>query len=62
MVEMASVLNKLGLSNIFIIMDDASIDKTSEILKAIYDYGHTPLFFTALIASFESNGRVPVKN
>jgi transposase len=42
--EMAAFLNKLGLNNLFIIMDNASIHKTPEVLKIIREYGHTLLF------------------
>lgn len=41
---MASVLNKLGLNNMFVIMDNAAIHKTPDVYKAVRDHEHTPLF------------------
>ncbi|CEP18228.1 hypothetical protein [Parasitella parasitica] len=42
--EIVSVLNKLGLKNMYIVMDNAAINKTPEVLKAIRDSGHYALF------------------
>lgn len=42
--EMAAVLNKLGLHNMYIVMDNATIHKTPEVLQAIRNHGHTSLF------------------
>ncbi|KAG0735990.1 hypothetical protein G6F16_001906 [Rhizopus arrhizus] len=42
--EIVSVLNKIGLKNMYIVMDNASIHKTPEVLKAIRDSGHYALF------------------
>ncbi|KAG0932292.1 hypothetical protein G6F57_010454 [Rhizopus arrhizus] len=42
--EMTSTLNKLGLHNMHIIMDNATIHKTEEIVTAIRENGHTALF------------------
>lgn len=41
--EIAFTLNKLGLHNMYIIMDNASIHNTADVLKAIRDNGHTTL-------------------
>lgn len=38
MEEMATVLNKIGLNNMFIIMDNATIYKIPDFLKAIRDH------------------------
>lgn len=42
--EMTSTLNKLGLHNMHIIMDNATIHKTEEAVTAIRENGHTALF------------------
>ncbi|KAG1146555.1 hypothetical protein G6F37_001371 [Rhizopus arrhizus] len=42
--KIVSVLNKLGLKNMYIVMDNAAIHKTPEVLKAIRDSGHYALF------------------
>lgn len=42
--EIVSVLNKLGLKNMYIVMDNAAIHKTPEVLKAVRDSGHYALF------------------
>ncbi|ORE10820.1 hypothetical protein BCV72DRAFT_268306 [Rhizopus microsporus var. microsporus] len=42
--EIAIVLNRLGLENMYTVMDNATIHKTSDALRAIHEYGHTPLF------------------
>ncbi|KAG2208789.1 hypothetical protein INT45_010949 [Circinella minor] len=42
--EMSSVLKKVGLNNMYIVMDNAGIHKTAEVLQAVRDHGHTPLF------------------
>ncbi|KAG0750197.1 hypothetical protein G6F57_010982 [Rhizopus arrhizus] len=42
--EIVSVLNKLGLKNMYIVMDNAAIHKTPKVLKAIRDSGHYALF------------------
>ena len=42
--EIVSVLNKLGLKKMYIVMDNAAIHKTPEVLKAIRDSGHNALF------------------
>lgn len=41
---MAVVLNKHGMHNMFIVMDNASIHKTQAVRNAIKQHGHTPLF------------------
>ncbi|CEP10865.1 hypothetical protein [Parasitella parasitica] len=38
--EVVSVLNKIGLKNMYIVMDNAFIHKTPEVLKAIRDSKH----------------------
>ena len=42
--EMAAVLNKLGLHNIYIVMDNATIHKTPKVFQAIRNHGHNALF------------------
>lgn len=42
--EIAVLLNKLGLENMYIVMDNAAIHKTPDVLRAIHEHGHTPLF------------------
>lgn len=42
--ETVSVLNNIGLENMYIVMDNASIYKTPEVLKEIRDSGHYALF------------------
>lgn len=42
--EMATVLNKLGLHNMYIVMDNAAIHNTPEVLQATRGHGHTALF------------------
>lgn len=42
---MAAVLNKHGMHNMYIVMDNASIHKTQAVLDAIIkNHGHTALF------------------
>ncbi|KAG0746722.1 hypothetical protein G6F57_002704 [Rhizopus arrhizus] len=41
---MAAVLNKLGLHNIYIVMDNATIHKTPKVFQAIRNHGHNALF------------------
>ncbi|KAG2215415.1 hypothetical protein INT45_005444 [Circinella minor] len=40
----AVLLNKLGLKNMYIVMDNAAIHKTPDVLREIHEHGHTPLF------------------
>lgn len=42
--EMADVLDKYGMNNMFIVMDNAGIHKTKAVVQAIKDRGHHPLF------------------
>lgn len=41
---MTTTLNKLGLHNMYIVMDNASIHKTKEVMKAIHESCHIALF------------------
>ncbi|CDH61598.1 hypothetical protein RO3G_03680 [Lichtheimia corymbifera JMRC:FSU:9682] len=42
--QVAYVLNKHGLHNMYIVMDNASIHKTKQVLDAIRKHNHVPLF------------------
>lgn len=42
--EMTDVLNKLGLHNIYIVMDNATIHKIPRVLQAIHNHGQNALF------------------
>jgi transposase len=42
--EIAILLNKLGLENMYIVMDNAAIHKTPDVLRSIHEYDHTPFF------------------
>ncbi|CDH61137.1 hypothetical protein RO3G_03680 [Lichtheimia corymbifera JMRC:FSU:9682] len=42
--QVAAVLNKHGLHNMYIVMDNASIHKTKQVLEAIKRHDHIPLF------------------
>ncbi|KAG1451954.1 hypothetical protein G6F56_007947 [Rhizopus delemar] len=53
--EMISTLNKLGLHNMHIVMDNATIHKTEEVVTAIRDNGHTALFLLPYSPFFKSH-------
>ncbi|KAI8884055.1 hypothetical protein K501DRAFT_85198 [Backusella circina FSU 941] len=42
--EISSVLKDFGLENMYIVIDNATIHKTPDVLQAIRDNGHIPLF------------------
>ncbi|KAG1123211.1 hypothetical protein G6F42_010759 [Rhizopus arrhizus] len=60
--EMTSTLNKLGLHNMHIIMDNATIHKTEEVVTAIRENGHTALFlppYSPFLNPIEEIGKPP---
>lgn len=39
----------------YIVMDNAAIHKTPDVLRAIHEHGHTPLFLPPLFTNAESH-------
>lgn len=60
--DIAAVLNKLGLRNMYIVMNNAAIHEISKGFQTICNHGHTTLFIRPLLANVAPYWRVLVKN
>lgn len=56
--EMTTALNKLGLHNMYIVIDNVTIHKTPEVPQAIRNYKHTALFLSPYSPHAEPSWRI----